>query len=113
MPDVTSVRGIKRCHIEAFKEYLRWLPPHPRFHRPPGATLKPETVAHTLRSLGNFFCRISPSGSGKRRQISTSSFNGISRPPMAPGLASWMKRMRLISSLLPGAIPTCLPGSVA
>ena len=58
MPDVTSVSQIKRCHIEAFKEYLRWLPPHPRFHRPPGATLKPETVAHTLRSLGNFFCRI-------------------------------------------------------
>jgi integrase len=58
MPDITSVSEIKRCHIEAFKEYLRWLPPHPRFHRPPGATLKPETVAHTLRSLGNFFCRI-------------------------------------------------------
>jgi len=58
MPDITSVSEIKRCHIEAFKEYLRWLPPHPRFHRPPGATLKPETVAHTLRSLANFFCRI-------------------------------------------------------
>lgn len=58
MPDVTSVSEIKRCHIEAFKEYLRWLSPHPRFHLLAGARLKPETVAHTLRSLGNFFCRI-------------------------------------------------------
>ncbi len=58
MPDVTNVSEIKRCHIEAFKEYLRWLSPHPRFHLLAGARLKSETVAHTLRSLRLFFYQI-------------------------------------------------------
>ncbi|MDD4986224.1 MAG: tyrosine-type recombinase/integrase [Dehalococcoidales bacterium] len=58
MPEVTRVNEIRRCHIEAFKEHLRWVSPHPRYYRPPGITLKSDTVAHTLRSLGNFFSRI-------------------------------------------------------
>lgn len=62
MPDVTGVGDIKRCHIEAFKEYLRWLSPHPRLHRPAGTRLKSETVGHTLRSLRLFFYRIAEWG---------------------------------------------------
>jgi len=62
MPDVTSVSEIKRCHIETFKEYLRWLSPHPRFHRPAGTRLKSETVGHILRSLRLFFYRIAEWG---------------------------------------------------
>jgi integrase len=62
MPDVTSTSEIKRCHIEAFKEYLCWLSPCPRLHRPAGTRLKPETVGHTLRSLRLFFYRIAEWG---------------------------------------------------
>jgi len=62
MPDITSVSEIKRCHIEAFKEYLRWLAPEPRLRRPPGTRLKSETVGHILRSLRLFFYRIAEWG---------------------------------------------------
>jgi site-specific recombinase XerD len=61
-PQVTRINHIQRHHIEDFKEHLRWAPLHPRFHCPPGATLKPSTIAHTLYSLSNFFSRISEWG---------------------------------------------------
>jgi len=43
MPEVTAVNHIKRQHVEAFKEHLRWAPPNPRLRRPPGSTLCPST----------------------------------------------------------------------
>jgi len=58
MTEVTAVNQIKRRHIEAFKEHLRWAPPHSRFHRPPGATLCPGTRYKTLATLYYFFLRL-------------------------------------------------------
>ncbi len=58
MPDVTSVSQLKRRHIEAFKEYLRWVPPHPRYHRPPGSTLSSSTRYKSLSTLHHFLERI-------------------------------------------------------
>jgi integrase len=59
MPEVTDISHIKRRHIEAFKEYLHWLRPHPRFHRPQGSTLHPSTRYKILSTLYYFFKRIS------------------------------------------------------
>jgi len=58
MPEVTAINLIKRRHIEAFKEYLRWAPPHPRFHRPQGATLSSATRYKVLSALHHFLERI-------------------------------------------------------
>ncbi len=58
MPEVTSVSQLKRRHIEAFKEYLRWVPPHPRLHRPPGSTLSSATRYKALSALHHFLERI-------------------------------------------------------
>ena len=58
MPEVTNVNQINRRCIEAFKEYLRWTSPHPRFHRPLGATLRSVTTYATLSTLYRFFRRI-------------------------------------------------------
>lgn len=57
MPEVTAVNQLQRCHLEAFKEYLRWVPPHPKFRRPERATLSTSTIAAILCSLNHFFCR--------------------------------------------------------
>lgn len=59
MPEITTISQIKRRHIEAFKEYLRWLHPHPRFHRPQGSTLRPSTRYKILSALHYFIKRIS------------------------------------------------------
>ena len=58
MPEVTAVNQVKRSHIEAFKEYLRWVPPNPRFHRPPGATLAPSTRCKVLAAVYYFYQRL-------------------------------------------------------
>lgn len=58
MPEITAVNHIKRQHVEAFKEHLRWAPPHSRFHRPPGATLCPATRYKRLAALYYFFLRL-------------------------------------------------------
>ncbi len=58
MPEVTSVNQLRRRHIEAYKEYLRWVHPHPRFHRPPGSTLSSATRYKALSTLHHFFERI-------------------------------------------------------
>jgi site-specific recombinase XerD len=62
MPEVTSISQIRRCHIEAFKEHLRWASPHPRFHRSPGSRLSKGTVASTLSALLHLFSRIAQWG---------------------------------------------------
>src|SRR3972149_5062166 len=62
MPDVTEVSQVRRPHIEAFKEYLRWLKPHPSLHRPTDAKLSRGVVVNTLCCLRNFFCRIAEWG---------------------------------------------------
>lgn len=56
--DIERVNQVGRPHIEAFKEYLRWMPPHPKFHRPPGSTLSPTSIYKILASLYYFFQRI-------------------------------------------------------
>ncbi len=58
MPEVTTVNQIKRRHIDAFKEYLRWAPPRHRLHRPTGATLRSETVYKILYALCTLFRRM-------------------------------------------------------
>jgi len=60
MPEVTEVNQTQRCHIEAFKEYLRWAPPL-KSNRA-GATLGQRTAAGILSSLRYFFCRIAEWG---------------------------------------------------
>ncbi len=58
MPEITAVNQIKRHHVEAFKEYLRWAPLPSRFHRPPGTTLCPGTRYKILAALYYFFLRL-------------------------------------------------------
>ncbi len=58
IPEVTSVNQIKRRHIEAFEEHLRWVPPHPRLHRLPGTTLSSATRYKALSTLQHFFQRL-------------------------------------------------------
>lgn len=62
MPEIKSVNEIRREHIEAFKEYLHWLPPHPRLHRPPGTTLSPVSRHKILCGLYYFLQRITEWG---------------------------------------------------
>lgn len=58
MPEITAIKEIQRRQIEAFKEYLHWAPPHPRFHRPPRAILSKPTQYKTMAALYKFFQRI-------------------------------------------------------
>jgi len=58
MPEVTRITQIQRCHIEAFKEYLSWVPPQHKSNRSPGDTLSPNTRRSILSALLNFFIRI-------------------------------------------------------
>jgi integrase len=58
MPEITAVSQIKRRHIEAFKEHIRWVPPHPRLNRPPGTTLCSSTRYKILASIYYFLQRL-------------------------------------------------------
>jgi hypothetical protein len=49
---------IQRCHIEAFKEYLRWVPPQHKSNHLPGDVLSPSSRYHILAALFYFFNRI-------------------------------------------------------
>jgi len=57
-PEVTRTDQIQRCHIEAFKEYLRWAPPQNKSNPLPGDILSPSTRRGILSSLFNFFNRV-------------------------------------------------------
>jgi len=57
-PDVTRIEHIQRCHIEAFKEYIRWAPLQHKSNGP-GDVLCSSTRYHFLSALYYFFIRIS------------------------------------------------------
>jgi len=57
-PEVTRVEHIQRCHIEAYKEYIRWAPLQHKSNGP-GDVLCPATRYHLLAALYYFFIRIS------------------------------------------------------
>jgi len=57
-PEVTHIGYIQRCHIEAFKEYIRWAPLQHKSNGP-GDVLQPATRYHFLAALYYFFIRIS------------------------------------------------------
>ena len=56
--EITRIEHIQRCHIEAFKEYIRWAPPQHKSNGP-GDVLRPSTRYHFLSALYYFFIRIS------------------------------------------------------
>jgi integrase len=56
--EVTRIEHIQRCHIEAFKEYIRWAP-HQHKSNGSGDVLRPSTRYHFLAALYYFFIRIS------------------------------------------------------
>jgi integrase len=57
-PEITRIEHIQRCHIEAFKEYIRWAPLQHKSNGP-GDVLQPATRYHLLAALYYFFIRIS------------------------------------------------------
>jgi integrase len=57
-PEVTRIDHIQRCHIEAYKEYIRWAPLQHKSNGP-GDVLCPTTRYHLLAALYYFFIRIS------------------------------------------------------
>jgi len=56
--EVTRIEHIQRCHIEAFKEYIRWAPLQHKSNGT-GDVLQPATRYHFLAALYYFFIRIS------------------------------------------------------
>ena len=57
-PEIIRIDQIRRCHIEAFKEYLRWVPPQHKSNRLPGDVLCSSSRYHLLAALYYFFNRI-------------------------------------------------------
>jgi integrase len=57
-PEVTRIEHIQRCHVEAYKEYIRWAPLQHKSNGP-GDVLSPATRYHLLAALYYFFIRIS------------------------------------------------------
>jgi len=57
-PEITRIEHIQRCHIEAYKEYIRWAPLQHKSNGP-GDVLCPSTRYHLLAALYYFFIRIS------------------------------------------------------
>lgn len=57
-PEIVRIDQIRRCHIEAFKEYLRWVPPQHKSNRVPGDVLCSSSRYHLLAALYYFFDRI-------------------------------------------------------
>ncbi len=57
-PEIIRIDQIRRYHIEAFKEYLRWVPPQHRSNRTPGDVLCSSSRYHLLATLYYFFNRI-------------------------------------------------------
>jgi len=57
-PEIIQIEQIRRCHIEAFKEYIRWIPPQHKSNRVPGDVLCSSSRYHILAALYYFFNRI-------------------------------------------------------
>ncbi len=57
-PEIIRIEQIQRCHIEAFKEYLRWAPLQHKSNGFPGDVLSSTTRYHILATLYYFFIRI-------------------------------------------------------
>jgi integrase len=57
-PEVIRIDQIQRSHIEAFKEYLRWVPLLHKSNRLPGDVLSPSSRYHITAALYYFFNRI-------------------------------------------------------
>ena len=57
-PEIARIEHIQRCHIEAYKEYIRWAPLQHKSNGP-GDVLQPATRYHLLAALYYFFIRIS------------------------------------------------------
>ncbi len=57
-PEIVRIDQIRRCHIEAFKEYVRWVPPQHKSNRVPGDVLCSSSRYHLLAALYYFFNRI-------------------------------------------------------
>ena len=57
-PEIIQIEQIRRCHIEAFKEYIRWVPPQHKSNRVPGDVLCSSSRYHILAALYYFFNRI-------------------------------------------------------
>ncbi len=57
-PEIVRLDQIRRCHIEAFKEYVRWVPPQHKSNRVPGDVLCSSSRYHLLAALYYFFNRI-------------------------------------------------------
>ena len=57
--EIVQIDQIRRCHIEAFKEYLRWVPPQHKSNRLPGDVLCSSSRYHIIAALCYFFNRIS------------------------------------------------------
>jgi len=56
--EIVRIDQIRRCHIEAFKEYVRWVPPQHKSNRVPGDVLCSSSRYHLLAALYYFFNRI-------------------------------------------------------
>jgi len=56
--ETVRIDQIRRCHIEAFKEYLRWVSPQHKSNRLPGDVLCSSSRYHLLAALYYFFNRI-------------------------------------------------------
>ncbi|MFC2073055.1 tyrosine-type recombinase/integrase, partial [Chloroflexota bacterium] len=57
-PEIIQIEQIRRCHIEAFKEYIRWVHPQHKSNRVPGDVLCSSSRYHILAALYYFFNRI-------------------------------------------------------
>jgi len=57
-PEIVLIDQLRRCHIEAFKEYLRWVPPQHKSNRVPGDVLCSSSRYHIIAALYYFFNRI-------------------------------------------------------
>jgi len=57
-PEIIKIDQIRRCHIEAFKEYVRWVPPQHKSNRLPGDVLCSSSRYHLIAALYYFFNRI-------------------------------------------------------
>ena len=57
-PEIVMIDQIRRYHIEAFKEYIRWVPPQHKSNRVPGDILCSSSRYHIIAALYYFFNRI-------------------------------------------------------
>jgi integrase len=82
-PEVTRLSQIQRCHIEAYKEYLRWVPLQHKSNHLPGNVLSPSSRYHLLADLYYFLVRIAEwqwPEAPKRILIFTQDFPRLDQP---------------------------------